>query len=265
MNSVIFPKSGKQLPLAVDIYQFCEMVSKSQDCVLHLDLADYKVLISIMMQRFKGEIDPSVFPLLCAKCATRLDQNTNFMQGIISLKRSLITEIEVVGTVQQEFKKVCICPVCTSRQGFIVYSKDKYIFDIPECSETDLKYIRMFFKYLATLWWPGDETESKICDQCCMSPIEPGEGYIYGTIEKDELHANRLICELCMTKMLEDPGLLEALKRDPYYLGNVVRQAREYAKSNQKQMSLPSAENLSRKNPLNFISHFLKNKKKNKS
>ena len=115
-------------------------------------------------------------------------------------------------------------------------------FSLPtQVTEKDVKNIRKYYKYLATLWWqhqnpnavitPELPPGSKICDSC-NGEVKYGKGYIYGMIEGDYIKANRLYCDKCMDKMINDPTLLPALQNDPNYMGNgLIDKVREYIRS----------------------------------
>lgn len=99
-----------------------------------------------------------------------------------------------------------------------------------EVTQVDLQHIRLYYKYLAKLWWLKQNNLKK-CDDC-MAPLQTGEGYIFGLIEGNHLQSYRLFCESCMTKMLSKPDLLLSLKKNPDYLGRgLIQKAREYAAS----------------------------------
>jgi len=137
-----------------------------------------------------------------------------------SVLMSLITPYENVSTLDK-------CPKCGSDQILFLYRFDSSVKDI---SETDMKSIRMYYKYLANLWW-DTKTEAKKCDSC-MTPLKNGEGYIFGIIEGKNLQSDRLLCENCTSKILDDPDLLRKLKEYPDYMGKgLIKKAREYAGS----------------------------------
>ncbi len=98
-----------------------------------------------------------------------------------------------------------------------------------QVNSSDIKNIKKYFKYLASIWWkdkPGD----KICDQC-NSSISHGEGYINGRIENGYLYANRLYCNECMNKYMNEPGLLQKLQNNPDYCGEgLIEQVKKFAK-----------------------------------
>ena len=219
---VTFTNTGLQAPIAIDIYQFCEMVSKNEDCALIFRIAEYKDQVSIMMQHFGKNKNPISFPLICTRCSTRLEKNLAFLQSITGINSN---------TKEKVAENTWRCPHCElSDKVIMVHSMDKYLCDMPEVTQSDLQLLRMYFKHLASLWWPENKTGAKMCDSC-MTSIENGDGYIYGIIDKNVLRADRLYCEECINKTLNDPNLLKGLQRDPDYMGKgLVQQAREYAK-----------------------------------
>ena len=228
---VTFPNTGKQAPIAIDIYQFCEMVSKNEDCALIFRIAEYKNQVSIMMQHFGKNKNPTSFPLICTRCSTRLEKNLAFSQSITGINSNTNLYKGINGTQEEVAENTGRCPHCRlSDKVIMVHSIDKYFCDIPkpEVTQSDLQLIRMYFKYLASLWWPGNKTGAKMCDSC-MTSIENGDGYMYGIFDKNVLRADRLYCEECINKILSDPSLLKGLQRDPDYMGKgLVQQAREY-------------------------------------
>lgn len=118
------------------------------------------------------------------------------------------------------------CPVC----GGTAYC----FISIPTSAEgvtaADVRNIKTYFKYLATIWW-GSNSGWKICDRCNAS-IAQGEGYIYGSIENGYLRASRLYCEDCMNSTVGDPELLANLQRNPNYMGaGLIDKVREYMAS----------------------------------
>lgn len=229
-QTVIFPNTGKQAPIAIDIYQFCEMVTKDEDCALIFRIAEYKDQVSIMMQHFGKNKNPISFPLICTRCSIRLDKNLSFLQSITGFNHSDLhkgvnqTQEEVAGNTGR-------CPHCAlSDKIIMVHSMDKYLCDLPEVTQSDLQLLRIYFKHLASLWWPGNKTGGKMCDSC-MTSIANGDGYIYGIIDNNVLKSYMLYCEVCINNRLDDPSLLKGLQSNPDYMGKgLVQQAREYTK-----------------------------------
>lgn len=125
-NIVTFPNTGKQVPLALNVDQFCEMVLKEEKCALLLPLREYKDATSRMMQSFGKQKNPYSFPLICHGCAVRLDQSSSFMGAITGfIDAPHIIDYIVAGPDRTGAGRTGRCFKCGGDKALLVYSRDK--------------------------------------------------------------------------------------------------------------------------------------------
>lgn len=123
---VTFPNTGKKVPLALDVNQFCEMVLKEEECAVLLPLREYKDAALKMMQRFGKQRNPYSFPLICTSCAVRLEQSPSFIAGITGfLDAPHIVGHVVMGPDRSEAGRAGTCPKCKGDKALMVYSREK--------------------------------------------------------------------------------------------------------------------------------------------
>jgi len=95
--------------------------------------------------------------------------------------------------------------------------------------------LKVYFKYLAGLWWPRlneSQKNSRMCDSCYKS-ISYGNGFAYGYYSNGNLSVWRLWCDDCMEKRLEDyrkDGLVNLANGSGFFDAADVYRANEYAK-----------------------------------
>lgn len=123
---VTFPISGKQVPLAVNVDQFCEMVVREEECAVIIPLREYKDATRKMMQRFGNQKNPYSFPLICCSCAVRLDQSPTFMAAITGfIGAPNIIGVAVVGSDRTSAGRSAQCFRCGGDMALLVYSRDR--------------------------------------------------------------------------------------------------------------------------------------------
>jgi hypothetical protein len=208
---------GKKYLLFNDFQDFTKEIQKTKNAVLRTNFSSIKNQFSVLFKLFtdsyganSNELRAIMNSLLfCGSCGVTYNS---------SVLVSLITSYKNVSPLEK-------CPKCGSDQILFLYHCESLITDV---TETDIKNIRQYYKYLATLWW-NTKTESKKCDSC-MKSLKNGEGYVFGIIEGKNLRSDRLLCEECTSKELNDPDLLRKLKDYPDYMGKgLIQKAREYA------------------------------------
>lgn len=118
-----FHNTGKQLPLALDVDQFCEMVLKEKECALLLPLRKYKDAALKMMKCFGKQKNPYSFPLICHGCSVNLQQSPRFLTEITGfLDAPHIKGFIVMGPDRSKAGRAGRCFNCKNDKALIIYT-----------------------------------------------------------------------------------------------------------------------------------------------
>lgn len=121
---VTLHNTGKEVPLALNVDLFCEMVLREKECAVLLPLQKYKEATLKMMQSFGKQKNPYSFPLICTNCTTRLDQSPSFMAGVTGFLDAphILGHVVVGGPDRSEAGRAGTCPECKGDKALMIYN-----------------------------------------------------------------------------------------------------------------------------------------------
>jgi hypothetical protein len=132
-NVVTLHNTGKQMPLALDVDQFCDMILKEEECALLLHLQEYKDAVLKIMQRCGKQKDPCSFPLICQRCYVGLHESPSFISGLTGFRQigvriglqQFTGDVINIGPDRTKAGRARRCFQCGGNKVLLVYSRDK--------------------------------------------------------------------------------------------------------------------------------------------